>query len=224
VAFESDASNLDAADVNGLSDVFVYDRQTGTTQRVSIGAAGESGTGHSMCSAISPDGRYVAFKSAAPNLVADDTNEESDIFLRDLESGSTEVVSVGMAGEQSNGFSDRPAVSAYAGTIAFESMASNLVTDDTNTGYDVFARDRQCGPFADVPCEHWAADEIDVCAQAGIVEGHPDGLYYPDWTVTRDQMAVYMCRAMSGPTATPTSPAIPTFPDVPSDSWAHVEV
>src|SRR6188508_1225456 len=87
VAFQSDASNLVAGDTNGLSDVFVRDRQNGTTERVSVssnGAQADSSSGHA---AISADGRWVAFYSYATNLVAGDTNGYADVFVRDRLTG-----------------------------------------------------------------------------------------------------------------------------------------
>ena len=74
VAFCSDASNLVPGDTNGVSDVFVYDRQTDTIERVSVAADGTQGNGNSYGASISADGRYVAFHSAASNLVPGDTN------------------------------------------------------------------------------------------------------------------------------------------------------
>ena len=75
VAFGSCATNLVPGDTNGCSDVFVRDRQTGTTQRVSVGPGGAQGNGFSVDPAISADGRFVAFESRATNLVPGDTND-----------------------------------------------------------------------------------------------------------------------------------------------------
>ena len=82
VAFHSDASNLVAGDGNGTSDVFVRDRATGKTRRVSVSSAGAEGNGASYNPSISADGRFVAFESSASNLVAGDGNGTSDIFVR----------------------------------------------------------------------------------------------------------------------------------------------
>ncbi|HUE85229.1 MAG TPA: hypothetical protein VMO26_04055, partial [Vicinamibacterales bacterium] len=84
VAFESWASNLVAGDTNGFSDIFAHDRQTGTTTRVSVGPGGVQGDGLSYRSAISADGRWVAFDSGSSNLVPDDTNFLGDVFVHDL--------------------------------------------------------------------------------------------------------------------------------------------
>jgi Tol biopolymer transport system component len=105
VAFESDAANLEPNDTNGSSDVFVRDRQTGRTTRVSVGAGGAQGNRYSGVGGISADGRYVAFRSYASNLVADDANGEQDVFVHDRQTGRTTRVSVGTDGEQGNSYS-----------------------------------------------------------------------------------------------------------------------
>jgi len=101
VAFASSATNLVASDINdGGLDVFMHDRQTGTTQLVSLNGCptpAQALTGSGSLSVISADGRYVAFYSDATNLVADDSNEVSDVFVRDLQAGTTEVATPGEA-------------------------------------------------------------------------------------------------------------------------------
>ncbi|MDP6546689.1 MAG: SdrD B-like domain-containing protein [Phycisphaerae bacterium] len=138
VAFESDASSLAPGATNGYRDIFVHDRQSGLTQRISIGLAGGSTNGHSAHASISADGRYVAFSSWAPNLVTDDTNGLEDIFVYDRQSGLTERVSVDLAGAQADGFSIAPSISADGRYVAFESNASNLVDGDANNVRDIF--------------------------------------------------------------------------------------
>ncbi len=134
---------------NGLGtanwDIFVRDRQAGTTTLVSVSSGGGGGNATSDWPAISADGRYVAFMSDASNLVATDTNGNKDIFIRDLQSGTTELVSVGTGGQQGNNYSFYPSVSADGRYVAFRSDASNLVTSDTNGLPDVFVRDRLAG-------------------------------------------------------------------------------
>ncbi len=145
VAFVSAATNLVPGDTNGQSDVFVHDRQTGITQRVSVDSAGNQADGGNDAPAISADGRFVAFVSAATNLVPDDSNGQSDIFIHDRESGITERVSVDGGGSQADGSSAAPAISADGRFVAFVSAASNLVPADTNGESDVFVHDRQTG-------------------------------------------------------------------------------
>jgi Tol biopolymer transport system component len=145
VVFFGDASNLVAGDTNGSADVFVRDRASGTTQRVSIDSSGAEGDGGSGGGSISPDGRYVAFQSAAGNLVPGDTNGVVDVFLHDRGSGTTERLSVDSAGAQADGESSQAALTPDGRTATFQSKAGNLVAGDTNGFWDVFVRDRQLG-------------------------------------------------------------------------------
>ena len=145
VAFESEATNLVSGDTNGVRDVFVRDLLAGTTRRVSLPAGGGQANGHSYIAAISSDGRVVAYVSEATNLVAGDTNETIDIFVRDRAAGTTRRVSVATAGAQADGASIRPAISADGRFVAFESDATTLVAGDTNGATDVFVRDRIAG-------------------------------------------------------------------------------
>jgi Tol biopolymer transport system component len=143
VAFASDASTLVAGDTNAASDIFVRDRQTATTTRVSVGADGAQGDRSSSEPAISADGRFVAFASEASNLVPGDTNDAQDVFVRDRQTAKTTRVSVGAHRTQSNAESFGPAISANGRHVAFSSEASNLVPGDTNRASDVFVHDRQ---------------------------------------------------------------------------------
>ena len=145
VAFESAASNLVPGDTNGQSDVFVHDRQTGATERVSVDSAGSQADGGSDAPAISGDGRFVAFESAASNLVPGDTNGESDVFVHDRQTGATERVSVDSASSQADAGSDAPSISGDGRFVAFESKAGNLVPRDFNRARDVFVHDRLTG-------------------------------------------------------------------------------
>jgi hypothetical protein len=143
VAFGSFATNLVADDTNGFIDVFVHDRDTGTTERVSIATAGTQANDESYSPAISSAGRFVAFSSDATNLVINDTNNKTDIFVHDRTLGVTERVSVASDGTQANGDSILPAISADGRFVAFSSEASNLVAGDTNNQADIFLHDRQ---------------------------------------------------------------------------------
>ena len=143
VSFTSSASNLVSGDTNGQLDVFVRDRQTGVTERVSVATAGTQGDGSAGTSVISDDGRYVAFDSAARDLVAGDTNGASDVFLHDRQSASTARVSVSATGAQLAGESSAPSISADGRLVAFQSLAEGVVPGDSNGWIDVFVRDRQ---------------------------------------------------------------------------------
>jgi cold shock CspA family protein len=146
VAFSSYASNLVPDDTNGRYDVFVHDRATRETWRVSVDSSGYEGNGYSWTPSLSANGRFVAFQSTASNLVAGDTNSRSDIFLHDRVTGATSRVSVDSAGAQANGGSlEYPSISADGRFVAFESGASNLVPGDTNATPDVFVHDRASG-------------------------------------------------------------------------------
>jgi Tol biopolymer transport system component len=138
VAFEATSTNLVANDTNGVWDVFVHDRQTGQTTRVSVASNGAQATEWSADPSISADGRYVAFYSWAANLVAGDTNGLPDIFRHDRQTAQTIRVSLAHDGSQSNGESRWPCIAADGRQVAFESEASHLVPGDTNTCWDVF--------------------------------------------------------------------------------------
>jgi Tol biopolymer transport system component len=142
VAFGSDASNLVADDTNGAGDIFVHDRQTGRTTRVSVATGGAQANALSFSPAISANGRYVAFSSFASDLVTDDTNGAPDVFVHSLQTGQTTRVSVANSGTQGDSSSFYPAISADGRFVAFSSFASNLVPDDTNNELDIFVRDR----------------------------------------------------------------------------------
>jgi Tol biopolymer transport system component len=149
VAFSSDASSLVRGDTNGVRDVFVRDQQTDRTQRVSVSSSGAQANAASSPGAldlvggpaISWDGRYVAFASAASNLVRGDTNGKEDVFVRDTKAHTTERVSVATGGAQANGDSLQPSISADGRYVAFVSAASNLACGATGAAMNVFVRD-----------------------------------------------------------------------------------
>jgi Tol biopolymer transport system component len=145
VVFVSDASNLVASDTNGVPDVFLHDRVTGATSRVSLTSDGGQADGASGSPAISADGRWVAFVSSASNLTAGDTNRRSDVFVHDRLSGKTQRVSLSSNRRQANGDCEEPAISAHGRYIAFATNASNLVAGDSNRLEDIFVHDRRTG-------------------------------------------------------------------------------
>jgi len=138
VAFGSEADNLVPHDTNGSTDIFVRDRQTHTTERVSVGplVAGQfvEANGNSSHPAISADGRFVAFDSYATNLVVGGTNGQRHIFLRDRVLHTTTLVSKtqGVEGEQANNWSYHPAISGDGRFVAFVSAADNLLGRDVH--------------------------------------------------------------------------------------------
>lgn len=145
VAFQSSASNLVPEDTNGRADIFLNDRKTGITELISVGGDGSGASAGSLAPSVSGDGRLVAFQSAAFNLVAEDTNGDWDVFVRDRSTGTTELMSVGTDGSQGNDGSFAPSLSTDGRFIAFYSDASNLVPEDTNNAPDVFVHDRETG-------------------------------------------------------------------------------
>jgi Tol biopolymer transport system component len=145
LVFSSNSTNLVVGDTNATTDIFAYSKSTGQINLVSVALNGESADGPSGSPAIAGEGRYLAFASEATNLVLGDTNNHRDIFVRDLINGQTSLVSVSSAGEQANGDSFHPAISADGRYIVFESDASNLVDGDTNGYRDIFLHDRILG-------------------------------------------------------------------------------
>jgi Tol biopolymer transport system component len=140
VAYTSKAA-LTAGDTNNASDVYVFDRMTNTRERISVPTGGGLANGASERPSISADGRYVAFASAATNLVANDTNGTVDVFVRDRVAGTTKRVSVSSTGAQVSGTSRDPDISADGSVIAFASNAFELVPNDANGYSDIFIRD-----------------------------------------------------------------------------------
>jgi Tol biopolymer transport system component len=172
-AFTSSASNLVAGDTNGILDVFVHDRDTAETRRVSVDSAGSEADGVSFEPSISGDGRLVAFRSNATNLVAGDTNARADVLVHDRQNGETRRISVDSAGAPGNDNSFEPAISSAGRHVAFTSFASNLVLGDLN-GAEVFVHDAR--PDAD---GDGVLDDVDNCPEvpnADQVDQDGDGL------------------------------------------------
>ncbi len=164
VAFYSYASNLAIGDSNHAYDVFVYDRATGTTSRVSVDSAGVQGNSHSFHCWISPNGRAVAFLSLASNLVPGDSNRCVDVFIHDRTRGTTSRVSVDSAGVEGDNYNSDCSTSRNGRFVAFRSLATNLVPGDTNRRADVFVHDRATGSTARV--------SLDSAGVEGNLESH----------------------------------------------------
>lgn len=155
VAFNSEATNLVEQDDNGASDVFVHDRDADgngmfdegipggiVTTRVSLASDATEALLGSVLDAVSPDGRLVVFESPAPNLVEDDRNGTTDIFVHDRLTGVTQRVSLGSDGVEGNAASRNGTISGDERWVAFWSFAGNLVPGDTNGREDLFIHDR----------------------------------------------------------------------------------
>ena len=145
VAFHSQATNLVLNDTNAIDDVFVANRQTGAITLVSAALNGKVGNGASIDGRISADGKFVAFSSKATNLISDDVNGKEDVFIRDLQAGTTSCISVNSQGDHTYENAANPTVSADGRFVAFQSYAGNLVPDDDKSFEDVFLRDRLNG-------------------------------------------------------------------------------
>lgn len=154
VAFTSEASNLVPDDTEqcpgpagrqSCSDVFVFDRESGSMALVSRADDGRPGNGGSGGASISADGRWIAFSSAASNLVADDTNGVPDVFVYDRLLGTIERVSMSSTGVQGDRGSGRPSISGDGRYVVFSSPASDLVPGDAADTWDVFVHDRETG-------------------------------------------------------------------------------
>jgi Tol biopolymer transport system component len=147
VCFHSDAADLVPGDGNGLVDVFVWERATGTIARASVSSTGAEADGGCTDARIAGGGAHVAFYSSATNLVAGDSNGLVDCFVRDLMTGTTERVSLTAAGAEI--VAPVPTGSTGCGIswdgrlVAFESKLNSLVPGDVNANYDLFVRDRR---------------------------------------------------------------------------------
>lgn len=178
VAFESFADSLVTFDTNGSNDVFVRDLVNGTMARVSVSSLGvqaENGSDSSFPS-ISGDGRFVVFQSSAANLVEDDTNGQTDIFVHDLPAGTTTRINVGPAPglAEANGMSSMPHISDDGSTVAFRSFATTLTASPTNGNAHIFACDLATGAITLVS-KNSAGDESDF--DSGSPMTSTDGRY-----------------------------------------------
>jgi hypothetical protein len=178
VVFESEASNLVLNDANGNSlDVFVRDMVTGKTSLVSAAADGTGGDSDSYWPTISDNGRFVAFNSAAANLVTGDTNGSWDAFVRDLALGVTTRVSVSGDATQGNDTSYQAEISGDGRRVAFFSFATNLVTGDTNGTWDVFVHDRVTGQTVRASVSSTGQQANDF-SQLASLDGHGNAVVY----------------------------------------------
>lgn len=145
VVFESLATNLVPEDTNRQRDIFVHDRETGETTRISVNSQGAQANNFSQAARLSEDGRYVGFESLASNLVPSDTNGVIDVFVHDRQTKRTTRVSVASDGAQANSLSVNPSMSADGRQITFESFATNLSTDQADLPKQIFVHDRETG-------------------------------------------------------------------------------
>jgi Tol biopolymer transport system component len=201
VLFESSASDLVPGDTNIAADIFLRDLATGTTLLVSANTNGGAGNRGSRGSVMTPDGRYVAFVSAASDLVAGDTNGLADVFLRDLQSGTTTLVSVGAmtnASSPAGGSSEYPDITPDGRYVAFYSTASNLVAGAVNLG-DIYVRDLVSGTTT------WASSYALTAVQL-LSPATTNVVCYNHLLSTNGQFLVY--QASAAPLSGPGSPGV----------------
>ncbi len=142
IAFSSYATNLVSTPLGATQNVFVFDQQTGVIEHVSTNSEGQPGNEQSIAYGISGDGRYVLMTSDSTNFSATDTNDQGDVYVKDRQTGAMELISVGIGGAGANNGSYLPHISTNGRYVAFTSLGTNLVTDDTNGTWDIFRRDR----------------------------------------------------------------------------------
>ena len=161
VAFDSFATNLVPGDTGSMCvstsgtnincpDVFIKNLQSGELRLVSASAVGEPGNLESRQPAISADGRFVAFRSAASNLVPGDTNGKADVYIKDMQTGAVSRVSINADGMEGDEDCQQPAISADGRFVAFQTLSGTLAGDDTNSKVDVFLKDTQTGSLTRV--------------------------------------------------------------------------
>jgi large repetitive protein len=180
VVFTSFAADLVPSDTNGQADVFVHDRSTGATSRVSVASGGTQGSGGSFTGGhdISADGRFVTFTSGMTNLVTGDSNGRADVFIHDRTSGVTSRVSVATGGAQSmsGGNLGPTSVGGDGRFVAFGSTLAGLVVDDSNGTSDVFVHDRVFGTTRRVSVSADGGEGVGGFA-GSEVSMTPDGRY-----------------------------------------------
>lgn len=138
LVFESSASNLVRGDTNQTTDIFLMLAEQRLLKRISIDSLGNQVEGNSVNPRISPDGGWVVYESSARGLDPRDQNQFKDIYLHEVGTGTTKLVSVSLSGSAGNRDSRNPVVSRDAEIIAFESEATNLIENDENKSSDVF--------------------------------------------------------------------------------------
>lgn len=174
VIYYSEADNLVVNDTNGVPDIFGIDLTTFEVTRHSVGTNGtQANFGAKPEYALSPDSRYIVFASDSTNLVANDTNNASDIFLHDRETNTTRLISVSYTGTRANGGSFDPTISANGRYVSFNTIADNLFSNDTNGVGDAVVVDRITRLVQPVAVSY---DGSDVNADSGTPQFSEDGL------------------------------------------------
>ena len=214
IAFRAYSSNLVPGDTNGTGDVFLHDRQSGETVRISMTTDGTQADGHCWGPSISADGRFVSFNSRGETLVPNDTNGSSDVFVRDRLTADFEAaptagpgplhvaftdLSVNVSPSWLWDFGDGGTSAEQNPTHVYEGGAGRYTVSLTCSGgwgsITETKADYIALSFPDAAPDLWAWEAVLDCFVAGIVDGYSDGLYHPNWSVSRDQMAAFIARA-----------------------------
>lgn len=190
VTFRSLADDLVPGDANVKGDVFVRDLRTATTRLVSVSDDEQPANGGSWESAVSRDGRYVAFTSDANNLVEGDTNDRQDVFVRDLVEQTTRRVSVGSDGTEADRRGQHVEISGDGRYVTFSSRARTLSPQDTRQDHDIFVHDLVLGTT------EWVS-VFDGRSQAGTSLGPAisEHGHFVAFSSTRDGAASAVCSA-----------------------------
>ena len=174
VAFGSHAVNIVRQDFTNVYDIFVRDLRNGVSTRVSVATDGTPANAASYGAALSYDGRFVAFHSAASNLVPGDTNNASDVFVHDRQTGTTSRVSVATGGTQANGPSQNPQLSADGRWVTFSTTATNLAPGAVGSKSKVLLHDRETGTVTEVSVR---PDGTSGTEDSGLPSISADGRY-----------------------------------------------
>jgi Tol biopolymer transport system component len=174
VVFASNAENLVPGDTNGVRDVFVHDRETRITRRVSVSSSGHQAERPSGWARISADGGFVVFRSRAGSLVGRAANRRRHIYVHDLATRQTTCVSVNSAGERANANSNFPDISGDGRFVVFNTLATNLANaatranDGPGTSMNVYRNDRRTDTTTLVSRDPWRGPPHNYSGSASI--------------------------------------------------------
>ncbi len=193
IAFSSDENELVDGDTNGEKDIFIFDKLKKEFERISVSSNGSEANNWSSASMISGNGRFVAFNSLASNLVLNDNNDKADIFVHDRQAKKTERVSVSSKGEEANGDSHAPSISADGRYVTFNSSATNLVPYGKEGIDDVFVYDRQTKKISKASATF---EGLDPNGSSGIpaISGNGQFVAFGSWAdnlISKDTNNVY---------------------------------
>ncbi len=205
VVYQSTSSNLVSGDTNGVYDIFVFNRETGAVERVSVTSTSAQANGQSVTPSISADGRYVVFASQANNLVPGDTNGKWDVFMRDRIAGTTVRVSVDDQGNQVGSDNHGGVISADGRYIAFRSF-HGFDPIDTNHTNDLYVKDTLLGTVkyiskaANGTSFHGGINNFTMSGDGTVFAWEASGYYFVNFPVgtTFNQRAVYVHDTKTG--------------------------